>query len=640
MVRLALTLAALVTIAVRVRGARETAGASRATTAVRGAIWAFSALIAVQALLGFLGHLNATNVALLLAGIAAIVHWKAPTPPASEARAPLSRIETALASAIAGAFLLLLWTGTHQTAFPYDSLSYHLHAPATWMHEGRLTIVPAVFGDTAPAYAPGNVELWFLALMSPLRSEYLGGCGQIALAALAVAAIVAAVRETGGGRTAALAAGLAFLLIPEVWEQAPTAMVDLGLAAFLLAAVPFARRAETTTCAAALGLAFGSKYVGLILVLPFVAFAALQAIRSAQPNKTRLFVTAGIVVLATGGFWYLRNLLVTGNPLFPGAVPGLPLPALYDAAAMRTWDYHVPIAHLGTLASMIADSGVGFATAMVIAMARRPRNAEAILAAALIALFWIAIPYQGSRFLFPAFGMAAIAIGREASAPPAMLGWVPLFGAVAGGVIQGTLAQWVVLPVAAGLGWVGRDLIHRAPRRARIAAGVAAMVGLMAALVAGFGPYIRRDPPYGVPAWSWLRAHVHDSRVAYTGTNVAFPLAGARVGNQVTYVNVAGQPDDRLHDFARRLGAGPGPNPEPVLYRDGATFDTWQSNLRRSGATVLFVAQLKDIVRRNVAADAEGFPIERRWADDHPALFSLEYASPAARVYAVLPAER
>jgi hypothetical protein len=643
MTALAATLTALFTIGL-LSGARGgSTDASRATTAARGIVWAFSSLIVVEALLGFLRILTARNVSIVLVGLAVAAFWKLP-PRAGRARAPLSRIESAVVSALAGAFLLLLWRGLHQTDFPYDSLSYHLHAPVTWMHEQRLTIVPAVFGGASPAYEPSNVELWFLSLIAPLRSEYLAGCGQIALAALAVASIVAAVREAGGHRTAALAAGLAFLLIPEVWEQAPTAMVDVGLAAFLLASVPFARRTEVVTGAAALGLAIGSKFVGLMLALPFLAFLAFLAFQAFAPPRGAqrakwttgwLVVSTGVVVFATGGFWYLRNLVVTGNPVFPGTFPGLHLPALYDRAAMRGWDYHVPIAHLGVLVSMIAGSGVGFATALVVSFARRPRSAEAVMATVLIVVFWFAIPYQNSRFLFPAFGMAAIAIGRAAPAPPAILGWVPLYGAVVGGVIQGTAAEWVALPVAAAVGWFGEDLIRRASRRTRAALGAAAAGGLAITLIAGFGPYVVRDPPYGVPEWSWFRAHVRDTRVAYTGANLAFPLAGVRLGNQVSYVNVAGQPDDRLHDFARCLGAGPGTNPEPALYRSGAAFDAWWGNLRVSGATVLFVSQLHPIVRRNIAADADGFPIERSWADAHPEFFTLEYASSTARIYAI-----
>ena len=78
-----------------------------------------------------------------------------------------------------------------------------------------------MFGDPAPAYAPGNLELWFWLLMAPLRSGALAGLGQLPFAALAVLAVAATVREAGGQRSAALAAGLAFLLVPEIGGRRP-----------------------------------------------------------------------------------------------------------------------------------------------------------------------------------------------------------------------------------------------------------------------------------------------------------------------------------------------------------------------------------------------------------------------------------
>src|SRR5262249_46961188 len=145
-----------------------------------------------------------------------------------------------------------------------------------------------------------------------------------------------------------------------------------------------------------------------------------------------------------------------------------------------------------------------------------------------------------------------------------------------------------------------------------------------------------RDPGYSVgdetdEDWAWFRANVRDERVAYAGTNLAFPLAGERLSNRVTYVNVAGAPGDRLHDFGP---PGDG-TAEPAPYRRGASADIWLANLRAARTQMLFVGALYPIVRRTIAADADGFPIERAWADARPDIFHLRHASAAARVYAV-----
>jgi 4-amino-4-deoxy-L-arabinose transferase-like glycosyltransferase len=636
---------------------------SRATGAVRLAIWAFALLIVVEAALGACGRLGAraTLLALGLAAFAALAIARSTrglVRPSREApRAPLATVDVALLSALAAALVLRLWAGFDKTVFLYDTLSYHLHTPATWLAERRLTIVPAVFGDPSPAYAPSNLELWFAFLMAPLHSDYLAGSGQIAFAALGVLAVVAAVREGGGSRTAALGAGLAFFWIPEIWQQARTAMSDLGMAALLLATLPFLDRlrkrpndGDLLTAAAALGLAIGTKYVAALMAMPF-AVAMVAVLVKQRRARPRVLAAAAAVVMATGGFWYARNAWLTGNPFYPVASFGLP--GLYDRAAMRAWIYHLPTTDLRALAAIWIAAGKGFCLAVATALLCSRGALEKWLLAGLTALFWFAVPYQESRFLFAAFGVAAVVIGlgiARATTVPGRYAVVITLGAAllegAGGELPPVPERfWATLAAVVGL---AADLLwDRVPARARRSTAVAAIVlataAGAAALTRGLRDYRARDPGYGIgtgidDTWAWFRANVQGTRVAYTGTNLAFPLTGRELANHVSYVNVAGKPGDRLHDFGRRTAPpGRAATPEPAPYRDGAGFDTWLRNLRAAGAEVLFVAALDEIVARNVAADGDRFPVERAWADAHPELFRLRYESPDARVYGIAP---
>jgi len=641
------------TVVARAAGAPEE---SRATQAVRAMIWAFAILIVVEATLGACGRLDARSTlgALAAVAVAAAVGARRAVrrrPEGGRTREPLTVLDVACLFALSAVVLLRAWAGVGKTTFLYDTLSYHLYVPATWLADRRLEIVPAVFGDPSSAYAPSNLELWFAFLMAPLRSDYLAGIGQIPFAALAALTIVAAVREAGGRRTAALAAALAFLLIPEIWQQARTAMTDLGLAALLLAVLPFsfratrqAHRGDLLTAAAALGLAVGTKYVGLPLALPF-AVAAFFSTRSRRPRARPLtLAAAAVVAFATGGFWYLRNLLVAGNPFYPVATLGLP--GLTDRAAMRAWIYHLPIGQLGALGGMLGAAGVGFVIAAAgVVVWRRPRL-EAGLLLALVAVFWLWIPYQESRFLFPAFGVAAVAIGRAPGPASTPLDW--RLGLVLAALLEySTPERWLIVPVgalgaAAALGWRGLAARVRRPSRSMLAVALGGLVVASGAtLTLGLERYRARDPGYAVgtgldDAWAWFRGDVYGARVAYTGTNLGFPLVGRDLANQVTYVNVAGAPGDRLADFGRRLPPGGRvATPEAAPYRDGASFDVWWRNLRAARAQVLFVAALDEIVTRNVTADDDGFPVERTWADAHPAQFHLRYASAEARVYGI-----
>jgi hypothetical protein len=622
----------------------------------------------VESVLGVLGLLTPWAVLIALAAVAGAASAIARKGPRVEAprRERFSSMSVGLLAALVAAFALQAWVGLHRTTFLYDTLSYHLHVPATWMHDRRVTIVPAVFGDPSSAYAPANLELWFLFLMAPLRSDYLACVGQLPLAALAAVAIIAIIRDTGGFRLTALAGALAFILIPEVFSQMPTAMTDLGFAAFLLASLPFStrlwnatapRRADLLTIAVAVGLAAGTKYAAATLALPFAALGGLAWLR-ARPLDLRGGAAALALVLATGGFWYLRNAIVTGNPFYPVAVPALPLPALYGRAEMRAWEYHVPVSDLRALGSMLLAAGIGFCGAFVVAFARiwrrdlraatgirgeddygrRWRNIVVSLLVASLASFWFVVPYQESRFLFPTLAVASVLIARTAEGS--------LFNiAVLGVAIVASVIEWptrerlLLAPIGIATGlvfWQARAPLARLSARSIRLAGAAAGLVLTIVLVVGGRAYERRDPGYAVgddidAAWTWFRANVHDTRVAYTGNNLAFPLAGERVGNDVTYVNVAGAANARLHDFGP---PGDG-TAEPTPYRRDANADTWIANLRAARTQVLFVAALYPIVRRTIDADRDGFPIERAWADARPAMFRLQYASDAARVYDV-----
>jgi hypothetical protein len=638
-------------------GARlgRAAGEGRATTITRGAIVAVGAIVVVEEVLGACGRLGAGAITLALAalcGLLAALARRAPRGPAPEP-APWTPLEAGLLAALVVALATRVWDGLHRTTFLYDALSYHLHAPVTWLHDRRLSIVPAVFGDPAPGYAPSNVELLFAFVLAPARSGALAQAVQAPLAGLACAALAAAVREAGGGRAAALGAALAFLLVPEVWQQSTSAMTDVGTAAFFLATLPFAvrlarRRArgpsrDDVSDAAALGLAAGlcagSKVVGALDVAPVIAVGALLCARTGA-RAPRALSALLLGVAATGAFFYARNAVVAGNPLYPVALKlgtRTLAPGVYDAAALRASPYHLAPT-LENLAAVMLEPGVAFTAGAVVAFALGVRRAPAwtLLAVGLGVIFWLVVPYQETRFLFPLWGVSALAMAAVGRARPvtatAVASWAPLALGVLGAAIDHpTSERWATLAAGALVGALAAW--RWAAARAALAALVAALV--VSALVPA------PEPSYGLDeglddAWAWMRTNVRAARVAYTGNNLALPLAGEALANDVRYVNVAGAASELLHDFAR-LNPEACVGPEPAPYRARAHYKTWLSNLRATRREVLFVAAVYPSVRATIATDADGFPVERAWADAHPDVFTLRYASAAARVYGVAP---
>ena len=200
MIRLAASVVLLGVIARSIDRLAEVDGESRAAKATRMLLWAFATVVVVEGAprrgraADADGH-AAALAALAVAGVRSRGGGPAPAAAAGTLGAGGQPVRAA------GRRLRVpAWPGLHKTTFLYDTLSYHLHVPATWMHDRRITIVPAVFGDPSPAYAPANLELWFLFLMAPLRSDYLAGVGQLPFAALAAARSPTAVRDAGGYR--------------------------------------------------------------------------------------------------------------------------------------------------------------------------------------------------------------------------------------------------------------------------------------------------------------------------------------------------------------------------------------------------------------------------------------------------------
>jgi hypothetical protein len=133
-----------------------------------------------------------------------------------------------------------------------------------------------------------------------------------------------------------------------------------------------------------------------------------------------------------------------------------------------------------------------------------------------------------------------------------------------------------------------------------------------------------------LPGWVALEGRTGGggARIAYAGTNLPYYLMGKGLRNEVHYVNVDAHPDWLLHDYHRRaIGQGrPNwPGTRPGWDRVHPDFDAWLANLEAQGIQVLVVARVNPVEGPYNVADAEGFPIERVWADAHPELFTPLY---------------
>ena len=189
---------------------------------------------------------------------------------------------------------------------------YHLRVPREFARTGTWNRL-----DVVQSFQPMYVEMLF-------GQGLVVGGGVVAalvhwvLGLGAVAAAAAWGRRLGGDAVwAAVIFGATGLY---VWEST-SAFIDLGLALFSALAFWWSTETEGDWLPAILGgtfagLAAGSKFTGLIVGL----LAGIASVAVVWPDwrrgLRRLFVIGGLVVLIALP-WYVRNALLTGNPIYP-----------------------------------------------------------------------------------------------------------------------------------------------------------------------------------------------------------------------------------------------------------------------------------------------------------------------------------
>jgi len=354
------------------------------------------------------------------------------------------------------------------------------------------------------------------------------------------------------------------LSVPALHDQAGEARNDIVGIFFLLAAVAVAlaqpergstRQAGTAfglgpvvVVGLAAGLAAGTK---LNFLLPAVVLVVGIALVAPRGRRWYALVAGGLAALAGGGYWYLRNLAHTGNPLpWVKHLGPITLPAPAQALGGRedhsvlgyltngsVWsDWFLPGLHHGLTIFwplLVVAPVVG----LLLCLSRRSDSILRVVAAAGLAagLAWLIAPTSASgpdgmphgfesglRYLAPALvlGVALLPVVlrerfREADA-----------GSPSNGRILKMPSQ------------LARHLSGR--RASRIGLAVAVL------LVAAIGYPVQRhylqhryaDPSFTTPglnaAFAWAQ-DIDDARIATTSTR-QYPLYGRDLSNEVTYI--------------------------------------------------------------------------------------------------------
>ena len=360
-----------------------------------------------------------------------------------------------------------------------------------------------------------------------------------------------------------LALGAIALSLPVLSDQAGEARNDIVGTFFLLAAVAvavnaWAARADEqrglptgalVLAGLAAGLAAGTK---LNFLLPAAVLVVGLSFVAPAGGRLRALAAAGLAALAGGGYWYLRNLAHSGNPLpwFDRLGP-ISLPAPDQALGGReghsvlgyltdssVWsDWLLPGLHGGL--TILWPLLLGLSLAGLLLCVFSSRGSSALRLAGLVglaaAVAWLIAPTSASG---PEGMPRGFESGLRYLAPALVLGLAVLPAA-----LLPRVARWRGSPIAEGarsasehMGEGRRDRT-RGPR-------VTAALALLAATAIGYPVqrhYLQNryaNPTFATPglnaAFQWARS-VSDSRIATTSTR-QYPLYGTDLSNRVQYI--------------------------------------------------------------------------------------------------------
>lgn len=370
-------------------------------------------------------------------------------------------------------FLTISLLGAMLPATDFDVREYHLQGPKEFYLAGRITMLP----HNVYTNMPFGTEMLSLLGMVVAGDWWWGALvGQTVLASYAPATAVcifALGRRLISTRAGAAAACL-YVTTPWVYRIAIIPYTENALSFYLVAAtlcgvlaLRSGNAAHPTRSWIAVGMLAGSatscKYPALIsTVLPTTAMAALAGWRRAHiaaianrlsTGRTPLGSPLARVAPTLGGFalgvaltwgpWLLKNLALTGNPVYPLAYEifgGVN----WTTAKDLKWDrgHQVPGYSLALLGQNLLDvtvksdwlSPLLFGLAPLAFLRRRDDHAAEWLAGFVLFLFlqWWALTHRIDRFWLPLLPLVAVLAGAGAT-------WT-----------TDARWRWLIVPVSAG----------------------------------------------------------------------------------------------------------------------------------------------------------------------------------------------
>jgi hypothetical protein len=575
-------------------------------------ITTLAAVMVISELLGTVGGLRLAPLTVTMGVVGSIGWWTsrhsrtrepAVSPvPAEKSPRSENRFMTG-AAVIAAGIVVADWTtrtvdALHHGMTTVDTLWYHGPFAARFVQEGSITALHYVDPEPVTVFFPGSSELLHALAIIFLGSDVvspLANMGWLALMFLAAWCI----GRPFGVAPLTLAASSVLVATPGFVGTQPGGGYDdiVGLA-LLLSAVALLLNSQRAhqrivpagfaAAALALGLALGTKF-------NFIAPVGAMTIGVIVLERARRRLGRGLLwvalLVATGSFWYVRNLVAVGNPLpslhlgigrfrLPSPPVGTPASTVFHYIFDRNaWhQYLLPglRASLGPAwwAILILSvvglvlSGVRFRTRLqpMLALVALSTLGAFLFTPQFLAILGAPVYFvYNLRYAAPAFAFGLVLLPLTTVLGPRARPWLMavLIAVLAVGQLDGTI--W---PTGIGLRFAlpikGTDAIVGVLAAIVAVAGAVGAIRWMrlhqlgarhlvgVALVVVGGGYALQDfylhhrytdpPPLPMPPVSAYLQHVHNARIAIYGpfTNLQYPLYGRDLTNYVQWIGVRG----------------------------------------------------------------------------------------------------
>jgi hypothetical protein len=570
-----------------------------------------AALVWVHLLPAILGVL-ARGTVLATALLALAVAWLLKPAGRAIARDPIHRPQMGSGASIAIAVVAVGGLAVYELARVrgllgtpltfIDLLGFHLPGVARWIQTGTVWQVDQFLPGFATAQYPNNGDMLLLATVLPWHDCAFARLPGVLFFVLTGLGVYALAIELGARRAAAATFGALALAVPPVSIYALEGLPDDITLSLLAVGVLFLvrhgrtrRGGELALGGLAIGLALGTKWFGLtaaaVIVVVWLGARVIARLRAAELAREGGLLL-GTIALG-GGFWLVRNLVESGNPLYPKAISLFGVKLFPGSRGDVVDRFGFTIAHYLTqpqilreyiypgFKSQLGVAGLVLLAGLLIALVYSVRRRRELPAAGVLAVALVTVgicityvitpgtaygppndPVQGFvtlRWLMPAVVIGA-AVGAVAVRSLGRWGIVLELAALAGVAdavqlgpsVPGGTAVLVAVALALAVVIGAVTLTVRADRTRRpqksglvtLASAAALLAVLVVAGRLQQRQYDKRSYARFDPTFAWIDAHAPSGhRLGLTGATgetpglaPVLPAFGPRLGNEVSYV--------------------------------------------------------------------------------------------------------